>query len=154
MLVLWDAGVNNELFTLIFTLNMKSNITVLTPNSPMEEFFGKDIVKQGTRNGPILCSTSAGQYCADKYAGSKTSRVFIGTRKVKPAALVDDLIDPNRTVSDIISLNKIWPTLYGLPLWPTTLTYPPNIRIWMLNLTIHIFFITSLFLTSSRIEYC
>ena len=110
----------------------------------MEEFFGKDIVKQGTCKGPILCSTSTGQYCTDKYTCSKTSGVFIGTQKVKPAALVDDLIDPNRTVSDIISLNKTWPTLFGLPLWPTTLAYPPNIRIWILNLTIHIFFITSL----------
>ena len=32
MLVLWEAGVNNELFTLIYTLNMKSNITVFTPS--------------------------------------------------------------------------------------------------------------------------
>ena len=52
MLVLWEAGVNNELFTLIYALNMKSNITVLTPYSPTEEFSVKDIVKQGTYYGP------------------------------------------------------------------------------------------------------
>ena len=57
MLVLWEAGVNNELFTLIYALNMKSNITVLTPYGPTEEFSVKNIVKQGTCNGPILCST-------------------------------------------------------------------------------------------------
>ena len=28
--------------------------------------------------------------------------MFIGTQKVKPTAFVDDLINPNRTVSDII----------------------------------------------------
>ena len=87
--MLLEAGDNNELFTLIYALNMKSNITVLTPYSPTEEFSVKDIVKQGTCNGPILCSTSTGQYCTDKY--SKSSGVFIGTQKVKPAAFVDDL---------------------------------------------------------------
>ena len=45
------------------------------------------------------------QYFTDKY--SKSSGVFIGTQKVKPAAFVDDyLIDPNRTVSDIIESNE------------------------------------------------
>ena len=104
MLVLWEAGVNNELFTPIYALIMKSNITVLTPYGPTEEFSAKDIVKQGACNGPILCSTSTGQYCTDKY--SKSSGVFIGTQKVKPAAFIDDLIDPNRTVSDIIESNE------------------------------------------------
>ena len=36
----------------------------------------------------------------------KSSGVFIGTQKVNPAAFVDDLIDPNRTVSDIIESNE------------------------------------------------
>ena len=48
MLVLWEAVVNNELFTLIYILNMKSDIPVLTPYSPTEELSVKDIVK--TRN--------------------------------------------------------------------------------------------------------
>ena len=51
-----------------------------------------------------MCSTSTGQYCTDKY--SKASGVFIGTQKVKPAAFVDDLIDPYRTVPDIIESNE------------------------------------------------
>ena len=62
MPVLWEAGVNNELFTLIYALNMKSNITVLTPYGPTEEFSVKDTVKQGACNGPILCSTSTALY--------------------------------------------------------------------------------------------
>ena len=32
--------------------------------------------------------------------------MFIGTQNVKPAAFVDDLINPNRTVSDIIESNE------------------------------------------------
>ena len=44
------------------------------------------------------------QDSTDKY--SKSSGVFIGTQKVKPATFVDDLIDPNRTVSDIIESNE------------------------------------------------
>ena len=73
----------------------------MTPYGPTKEFSVKDIIKQGTCNGPGLCSTSAGQYCTDK-----CSKVFISTQKVKPAAFVDDLIDPNRTVSDIIESNE------------------------------------------------
>ena len=79
ILVLWEAGVNNELFTLIYALKMKSNIIVLTPYGPTEEFSVKDIVKEGRCNGPILCSTSTGQYCTDKY--SKSSGVIIGTQR-------------------------------------------------------------------------
>ena len=75
MLVLWEAGDNNELFTLIYALNMKPNITVLTPYGATEEFSAKDIVKKGTCDGSILCSTSTGQYCTDKY--SKCSGLFI-----------------------------------------------------------------------------
>ena len=37
---------------------------------------------------------------------SKSSRVFIGTEKVKLAVFMNDLIDPNRTVSDIIKSNE------------------------------------------------
>ena len=37
---------------------------------------------------------------------SKSSRVFIGTQKVKLAVFMNDLIDPNRTVSDIIKSNE------------------------------------------------
>ena len=32
--------------------------------------------------------------------------MFIGTQKVKPVAFVDDLVDSNRTVSDIIESNE------------------------------------------------
>ena len=74
----------------------------MTPYGPTKEFSLKDIIKQGTCNGLGLCSTSAGQYCTDIY-----SKVFIGIQKVKrTAAFVDDLIDPNRTVSDIIESNE------------------------------------------------
>ena len=45
-------------------------------------------------------------YCVSGLSDIKSSGVFIGTQIVKPAAFVDDLIDPNRTVSDIIESNE------------------------------------------------
>ena len=90
MICLWDAGVTNEVFSLIYLLNKVANITVRTSFGPTNEFEIRDLVKQGTCFGPTLCSTSTGQYCTEKH--NQKSEVYVGTTKICPLALVDDLL--------------------------------------------------------------
>ena len=48
MKCVWDAGVRNELFSLIYLLNKNANITVGTPFRPNDEFRVTNLEKQGT----------------------------------------------------------------------------------------------------------
>ena len=60
--MLWDAGVTDHLFYMIYASSETCSIVVNTP-------FGQtgsiqiDLVKQETALGPVLCSTSIGDYC-------------------------------------------------------------------------------------------
>ena len=65
---MWDAGVRNELFYLIYLLNKNANIIVRTPFGQTEEFKVKNLVKQGTCLGPTSCGISTGQYCTENTA--------------------------------------------------------------------------------------
>ena len=102
--VYWDAGIQNELFYLIYKLNKEAKITVFTTYGPTEEFSIMDLVKQGTCNGPILCSLSTGEYCKAKQ--SPHSGVFVGIVRILPLAFVDDFTDPNRKTSDILTAHE------------------------------------------------
>ena len=104
MLCIWDAGIQNELFYLIYKLNKEAKIIVFTPYDPTEEFYVMDLVKQGTCNGPILCSLSTGEYCKTKQ--TPNSGVFIGTVRISSLAFVDDLTDPNSKRSDILNAHE------------------------------------------------
>ena len=101
---MWDAGARNELFYLIYLLNKNANITVRTPFGETEEFRVKNLVKQGTCLGPILCGISTGQYCTERY--STNSGIYIGSVKINPLAFVDDIADPNRSKLDNIRGNE------------------------------------------------
>ena len=101
---MWDAGVRNDLFYLIYLLNKNANIIVRTPFGQAEEFKVKDLVKQGTCLGPTLCGISTGQYCTEKY--STNSGIYIGSVKINPFTFVDDIADPNRSKVDSIRGNE------------------------------------------------
>ena len=62
MLCLWNAGIQDELFYLVYKLNEHAKIKVFTPFGETRMFEVDDIVKQGTTLGPILCSISTGKY--------------------------------------------------------------------------------------------
>ena len=49
MISLWDLGIRNELFHLIFKLNEKTKIRVKTPFGISDPFHCNRIVKQGCR---------------------------------------------------------------------------------------------------------
>ena len=101
---LWDAGVENELFYIIYLLNKNCNITVNTPFGPTERFTVEKLVKQGTVLGPFLCSTSIGDYCKDKM--NPDSGTSVGKVEIRPLAFMDDLDDINTLPSRMINSNN------------------------------------------------
>ena len=101
---LWDAGVENEFFYIIYLLNKNCNITVNTPFGPTERFTIEKLVKQGTVLGPVLCSASVGDYCKDEM--NPDSGTFVGKVEIRPLAFMDDLNDINTLPSRVINSNK------------------------------------------------
>ena len=53
---LYDAGVQNDLFTLIAAMAEKCSVRVKTPCGPTESFNLEKLVLQGSVLGPIKCS--------------------------------------------------------------------------------------------------
>ena len=101
---LWDVGVENELLYIIYLLNKNGNITVNTPFGPPERFTIEKLVKQGTVLGPVLCSTSIGDYCKDKM--NPDSGTFVEKVEIRPLAFMDDLNDINTLPGRMINLNN------------------------------------------------
>ena len=96
--VLWDAGVTNDLFYVIYALNETCSIIVNTPFGQTSSIQIDNLVKQGTASGPVLCSTSIGDYCKEN--SSPRSGTYIGNACVKPLAFMDDLGDVNKNAED------------------------------------------------------
>ena len=94
MLCLWNAGIQDELFYLVYKLNEHAKIKVFTPFEETKMFEVDDIVKQRTTSGPILC-ISTGEYC-------ETEIFFIGDTKIGPLGYVDDLASINQTENDVL----------------------------------------------------
>ena len=63
--VLWDAGVTNDLFYMIYALIETCSIVVNTPFGQTSCIQIDNLVKQGTALRPVLCSTSIGDYCKE-----------------------------------------------------------------------------------------
>ena len=95
MLCLWNAGVEDERFYLVYKLNEHAKIIVFTPFGETRMFEVDDIVKQGTILGPILCSILTGEYC-------EMEKLFIGDTTIGPLGYVDDLASINQTVNNVL----------------------------------------------------
>ena len=84
-----NIGIESEKIALIKKLNENSKIVVKTPVGNTEEFVVKNIVKQGTVLGPLLCSASTAECCEEHTTGG----VRIGSTSIKSLAYVDDIVD-------------------------------------------------------------
>ena len=98
MISLWDLGIRNELFALIFKMNELANIKVKTPFGMSAPFVCNRIVKQGTVLSSNLCSASTGELCDSNYKGGAS----VGTTTISDILYVDDTTDPNTNIVDTI----------------------------------------------------
>lgn len=98
MISLWNLGVQNELFALIFKMNELARIKVKTPFGMSAPFECQRIVKQGTVLSSNLCSASTGELCNSNNKGGAT----VGTVTINDILYVDDTTDPNSDIVDTI----------------------------------------------------
>ena len=98
MISLWELGIQNELFALIFKMNEVARIKVKTPFGMSAPFVCKDIVKQGTVLSSNICSASTGEICNYNTKGGAS----VGTLTISDVLYVDDTTDPNTDIVDTI----------------------------------------------------
>ena len=98
MITLWELGVQNELFALIFKLNEYANIQVKTPFGLTDAFQCPRIVKQGSVLSSILCSSSTAQLCDVNFAGG----TYTGSFVLNDLLYVDDTTDVNDEINETV----------------------------------------------------
>lgn len=96
MLSLWNLGIQNRLFNLIYLLNEKCNIIVKTPHGKTTSTPCPRIVKQGTVLSGNLCTSSTGELNNNLETGGAP----IITANIKASLFVDDTWTPSTNVLD------------------------------------------------------
>ena len=87
MLALWDIGIRNELFPLIYKMNENTLISIRSPYGMSPKFSCPNIVKQGAVLSSSLCGSSTGQ----RRRPASLSRPLITLRPTPQARLYLDL---------------------------------------------------------------
>ena len=77
-------------------MNTTSDIIVKTPVGNTTNFTVKNIVKQGTVLGPLLCSASTAECCDEHVSGGMS----IGSTSIRSLAYVDDILDIDEDPDD------------------------------------------------------
>ena len=98
MMALWDLGVRNELFALIFKLNETARIRVKTPFGLTDPFECRRIVKQGSVLSSNLCSSSTAQLIDRNKAGG----IYTGSFIINDILYVDDTLDLNDDINETV----------------------------------------------------
>ena len=92
-----SIGISDEILSLIKSMNTMSDIIVKTPVGNTTNFIAKNIVRQGTVIGPLLCSASTAECCNDHKKGGMS----IGTTSIRSLAYVDDILDVDVGPEDV-----------------------------------------------------
>ena len=96
MLSLWNLGIQDKLFNLIFILNQNCNIVVKTAHGTTSPTTCPNIVKQGTVLSGNLCTSSTGEL--NRNLSSNGASII--TANIKASLFVDDTWTPNTNVLD------------------------------------------------------
>ena len=91
MITLWELGIRNELFALIYKLNEVAKVRVKTPFGLTNQFECPRIVKQGSVLSSNLCSSSTAQLCDNNHVGG----IYTGSFVLNDVLYVDDTTDVN-----------------------------------------------------------
>ena len=104
---LYDAGVVNDLFTLIATLDEKCSVRVKTPCGSTDRFELQKLVMQGSVFGPIKCSVQIDTLGRESLI--ENSGLYLYKKKVNVMALsmVDDVCSVNECNSASVEANAM-----------------------------------------------
>ena len=98
MISLWDLGITNEMFSLIFKMNENSMIRVKTPFGMSAPFSSPRIVKQGSVLSSNLCSSSTAELCDSNVTGGS----MVGSLFISNLLYVDDTTDVNEDTVEVV----------------------------------------------------
>ena len=96
MITLWELGIRNELFALIYKLNEVAKVRVKTPFGLTNQFECPRIVKQGSVLSSNLCSSSTAQLCDNNHVGG----IYTGSFVLNDVLYVDDTTDVNDEINE------------------------------------------------------
>ena len=106
ILSLRKLGIQNEVLSILKSMNSECNIQVKTPVGVTEDFTVKNIVQQGSVCGGILCAASTGEVSADIPTGGTQ----IGLSNIRCLVFVDDIAIMNATLQDTYEAHEkvVW----------------------------------------------
>ena len=104
---LYDAGIQNELFTLIATLDEKCTVRVKTPCGPTERFNLEKLVLQGSVFGPIKCSIQIDTLGRESLVQNSGLYLYKNAINVMSLSMVDDVCSVNNCNSDSVEANAM-----------------------------------------------
>ena len=96
MISLWNLGIQDRLFNLIYLMNEKCNIVVRTAHGTTSSIDCPKIVKQGTVLSGNLCTASTGEL----HNNLDFCGVTINSTNISASLFVDDTWTPNTNVLD------------------------------------------------------
>ena len=84
---LWDNGVKDDILSLIYKLNEKANVTIITPFGDTQVLPLENLVKQGTLLGSVL------KNCSLDRVSKESLGYHIGSVEIKSIEFLDDIAD-------------------------------------------------------------
>ena len=104
---LYDAGVKNDLFSMIAKLDEKCSVKVKTPCGQTDNFKLERLVLQGSVFGPIKCSIQIDTLGRDSMIQNSCLYLYKGLINVTALAMVDDVLTVNECHTDSVEANAI-----------------------------------------------
>ena len=111
---IYDAGVKNDNFALIYRANENNKVAVKTPFGFSEREDVSRIVLQGETLGPLLCSVQVDTFGKECIAQGKYLYYYHGTVPIPPLGMVDDVIAVSKCGLQSVEVNAFLNTKTNL----------------------------------------
>ena len=106
MLSLWDLGVQDEMFPLIYKMNELCNIKIRTPYGTSHPFSCERIVKQGAVLSTSLCGSSTSQLTKE-LENLPDCGASVLDAQVKAVLFVDDTITAHTNIIGALNISCV-----------------------------------------------
>ena len=102
---LFEAGLVNDNLNLIYKLNEKNRVAIVTPYGLSERVEIKKIVMQGENLAPLECSVQVDSYGRECMEEDKYLFKYRDAVKVPPLSMVDDLLSISKCGKESVLVN-------------------------------------------------
>ena len=103
---LFEAGLNNDNLVLPHKANVKNSVAVKTAFGKTDRFDITNNILQGTKFGPLMCTTSMSKLGDLEYKQSKQILTYKDTVKVPSLGMIDDILNVGKCGRDAVCDNN------------------------------------------------